>query len=454
MGWVIFIGVILLTAIALLFTSAYALPLTLLMGVIYFELIFRLRPENVFGLTPEQAAEIQESEDERKSIYLRVRELKQAGGDLRINRDGTYDRRNPYGEMLNNELPPLVDAMEELDESTGNLRQLPLKALKRFHRLSSMRAASAWAVFAWIAMAIVTDVLYGAVFYAHSAALVVLLVIYILVNVHFRSVDSQSIAAFKQLAQGGEIGPEHILGELQTVSIEAEGTKRNDNTGTSDETEEPEPSPETKEIPASHHVWHEVLGVSVNATADDINTAWREKIKKAHPDLVAESDSDFQELAEAKAKDINVARAEGLSLIRHSDHANLQSAIVDPKTSWIKKATPGSLAAFEAVMALVRKAGKEPRISYNQNYITAGTDGSNFLWFSPNKDGPSCPVTLKVGQKERSDFVRKFSEAGIVAEPRQANGFRVNLTAQQIAQQEALLNEAIKVAAKFSQGSS
>jgi len=58
--------------------------------------------------------------------------------------------------------------------------------------------------------------------------------------------------------------------------------------------------------------WNEILGVQPNASREEINAAWRAKLKKNHPDRVADLDPDFQALAEERAKMVNAAREEGL----------------------------------------------------------------------------------------------------------------------------------------------
>ena len=56
--------------------------------------------------------------------------------------------------------------------------------------------------------------------------------------------------------------------------------------------------------------WHETLGVSPNASASEINAAWRQKLTRNHPERVAELDPEFQALAEERTKRLNAAREE------------------------------------------------------------------------------------------------------------------------------------------------
>jgi hypothetical protein len=58
--------------------------------------------------------------------------------------------------------------------------------------------------------------------------------------------------------------------------------------------------------------WYEVLGVAFNASVEEINAAFKEKMKRNHPDRVADLDQEFQNLANERTKRLNWARAEGL----------------------------------------------------------------------------------------------------------------------------------------------
>src|SRR5262249_20931842 len=58
--------------------------------------------------------------------------------------------------------------------------------------------------------------------------------------------------------------------------------------------------------------WYETLGVSPQVSADEINAAWRVKMRRNHPDRVAELDPEFRMLAEERSKRLNKAREEGL----------------------------------------------------------------------------------------------------------------------------------------------
>jgi len=64
----------------------------------------------------------------------------------------------------------------------------------------------------------------------------------------------------------------------------------------------------------SDEVWHEILGVSAEATAAEIKKAYREKIQQYHPDRVSGLGEKLQLLAKLETQKLNAAREAGMSL--------------------------------------------------------------------------------------------------------------------------------------------
>jgi DnaJ like chaperone protein len=58
--------------------------------------------------------------------------------------------------------------------------------------------------------------------------------------------------------------------------------------------------------------WHDILAVSPDASAEEIQIAYKQMIKQYHPDKVATLGKEIRDLAESKSKEINGAYAEGL----------------------------------------------------------------------------------------------------------------------------------------------
>lgn len=63
--------------------------------------------------------------------------------------------------------------------------------------------------------------------------------------------------------------------------------------------------------------WHDVLGVSPRASLEEVQSAYRERIGKYHPDKVASLGQELRDLAEAKSKEINRAYNEALAHVGH-----------------------------------------------------------------------------------------------------------------------------------------
>ena len=64
---------------------------------------------------------------------------------------------------------------------------------------------------------------------------------------------------------------------------------------------------EASERPITREMALQILGLSEAYTKEDLKQAYREKMKKNHPDKVADLDGDFRAMAERKAKRINQA---------------------------------------------------------------------------------------------------------------------------------------------------
>jgi hypothetical protein len=62
--------------------------------------------------------------------------------------------------------------------------------------------------------------------------------------------------------------------------------------------------------------WHEVLGVARSATHAEVAAAYRARISEYHPDKVAKMGIEIRAVAERKSKQINIAYAEALKVVR------------------------------------------------------------------------------------------------------------------------------------------
>ena len=61
---------------------------------------------------------------------------------------------------------------------------------------------------------------------------------------------------------------------------------------------------------------YEILGVSINATDEEIIKAWRNELLKYHPDRLQHFGVEFQEMAEKRTKEINEAKDKIMAIKR------------------------------------------------------------------------------------------------------------------------------------------
>jgi DnaJ domain len=74
----------------------------------------------------------------------------------------------------------------------------------------------------------------------------------------------------------------------------------------------PKPSPAS--AAGAQRGWHEILGVSLEATADQIRDAYKHLISKYHPDKVDNLGQELKNLAEHKTQEITAAYREAMRL--------------------------------------------------------------------------------------------------------------------------------------------
>lgn len=81
---------------------------------------------------------------------------------------------------------------------------------------------------------------------------------------------------------------------------------------------------------------------------------------------------------------------------------------------WDARSGQGSLGSMDALFALL-PAGIPRRVAYNQGHIAVGSTGVNFLWAYPRKKEPHCFFDLRLGSDERSEWIDKLAEKGMLA---------------------------------------
>jgi DnaJ-class molecular chaperone len=77
-------------------------------------------------------------------------------------------------------------------------------------------------------------------------------------------------------------------------------------TGEKKESKDSKPASKKKPEPSGPPP-HEVLGVSADASEEEIRRAYQDKMRQYHPDRVASAAPELQALAEKRSKEINAA---------------------------------------------------------------------------------------------------------------------------------------------------
>jgi len=72
--------------------------------------------------------------------------------------------------------------------------------------------------------------------------------------------------------------------------------------------------PKQKQESSTNKAWFEILEVHPSASLADIKTAYKKKISMYHPDKVSSMGPEFNEIAQKKSQEINIAYDEAVRL--------------------------------------------------------------------------------------------------------------------------------------------
>jgi len=317
-------GLLILAGIWLLDNIHYIIPAAIFIAIIVI-LLMSAAAERKFGLTDEEAAQLRQADEDIQSINSWFAELERSGKNLNRVRDREtnkmrYNERSYLGQEANQQEKKRSDLSRVADE----LRHDPLDSLKHFVLMWRFRVAARWlalgyAVTVFWSYLFNKQILNTDIFRASAIGLGLSLLAFLITYGLTPDAVDNKLAALNELyklPRGGEIKPEYMLGHVSD--------EQSPNAEQKEEDSKPEqetrrgPSSKSENARASRKAWHEILGVPPNASADEIMAAWREKIKKNHPDGVAAMDAEIQEFANQKAQEINMARDLGLSRFRRS----------------------------------------------------------------------------------------------------------------------------------------
>ncbi|MBZ9798328.1 J domain-containing protein [Mesorhizobium sp. ES1-4] len=317
-GAVVIVGIVVLT---ILLTATVFAPAILMVAFAVYQLKAGTRPM-VEEPHESELLNLSTVEEELAAKIGRLEEIEEVAfdADLMRNADYSFHRGSRLGKQLNAEIESLGPRVSELQRLAGDVRAAPLASFQQWVHVTAMRSAIGrtlvvyLAIFAgsyWLVMGPwkdlgaftarhvlfhagnMSEVVYGAAFVSGLSSTIVLYLVY-------RSRTGRILSEHAEIAQrwtefaSFEVSPTK---EIADEEVYEEDVSSHQHRSVLDD---------------AKRAWHEVLGVSSRASADEINAAYRAKMMKNHPDKVAELDDEFRQLAESRAKMLNWARDEGI----------------------------------------------------------------------------------------------------------------------------------------------
>jgi hypothetical protein len=312
---------LLLAAVAVLgaiflIAVVYAPATILLIGLLYYEFRAMRTPAQNATYSQQEIDELAKIEEKLKPISFRLSKIYKEGSHLKKNLDGTFHRGSKLGVKLNDEVDELIALEEKLNACTNQLRQALLDRLDDWKRVVSLQfafrlTAASYAIFCLFVY--VLDFYRVSSFSQASHFAYVRRYLMQVSGTHLGyGALATALACAVILALGYKARRLWLEGSEQFSSTE--DYYMNDRYTFNKVGDFGDWGGTPKEEAGASQVepWYEALGISPNASAREINAAWREKMRKNHPDRVAELDPEFQALAEDKSKRLNSAREEGL----------------------------------------------------------------------------------------------------------------------------------------------
>lgn len=313
------IGFLLLMGLAfilpfLLTAAYYAFPIGLLW---WWSKASTGGPPTQADIAPVDAkAALKELKVRKKELEEQYQELISEGVDegvRYIENEERFERRSNRGQQLNSQLESLKEDYAHLENEIEIMkhpehRQIDawLTELRSWYRGQAFRVACVAAVAAFAAICVVVEI------YSVTATLRLAI---------FQMIWNPAPAIFRQSTFAGALGG-WIVG-LPTLffargfferkadqTIDELFSDEGDEIAEDDEAEDAESAPEDD---STGKRWEEILNVSSEASDDEIKKAYKEAIRKCHPDTVADRSDLIREAAMNEAQRINVAYQEARS---------------------------------------------------------------------------------------------------------------------------------------------
>lgn len=332
-----FIVVLLTFALKLAITVAFfAAPLTIIAGYYASRRISAHPPEppnpEIFDRPREEAliSRLLSKKDWWSKFHRERYEIGASEGlYLTQKSEETRFRASRRGNELNENLQTAEDALQGIDAGIGELRSAVYETLPDWHKSFDDWAIAQSAILAWKASvlcllpAIIVFYLFGALTNDNVGGLQSLLLwnpassipLGPLVSAVLISyvVGGAALFYYRKKLRSSLWGSEAdriwsgLLHKWNSFSdVDAYFAPDNSTSASEEDLERDKatsaPFPEFENEP-----WHRVLGVSANASADEIKAAYRNRIKDYHPDSVAGRGQKIRDVAEAESRKINIA---------------------------------------------------------------------------------------------------------------------------------------------------
>lgn len=317
-------GLVIALVAAICTAAVYIVPIALTLGVIIFEIRIVRTPKD-FAYSSEEISNLSKIQEKLRHATARLAQIEEDGIHLWRNLDDSYDRRSRHGRQLNVEREKLIQYRDVLEDRFNEAAKRPIEAIDTWKRVVNMRDAFRWAAPTYTLSALALYQLSPdwMADWSHFVESHVLL-----------HLSGAPTAAYGSTFIGGLLGAAFFLitysGRLISLNHSTEEMKdalrdigreqrdrasfsssyfEDDRSDADSQTSDEDEDEDEDEVPPP---WYEILGVLPTASAQEINSAWRSRVIKCHPDKVSQLDPEFKALADQKIKALNAARDEGL----------------------------------------------------------------------------------------------------------------------------------------------
>jgi peptidoglycan hydrolase-like protein with peptidoglycan-binding domain len=271
-----------------------------------------------FNLSTQDEGTLRSYEVELKKYVLRMKAIFEEADrdDLKVNLDGTFHRGSKKGQRFNTELETLLPQIEALKASIGVLGTTPLRNLRSW-------SCARTSLFSSVSLLLFLIIWHFQILPLSVGSLIIFALIAAAVDRCFRSLvpamlesRQQGIDKFRgrwDAYDNIDRWVDEQIDEAQSYSSHEENSssKANDHAHTKDDYKKEQARNDRNfDDGQRSRSWWVVLGISANATLEEIKAAWRKKVKEFHSDRLKGIEGlspEFQTFADQKLAEINQA---------------------------------------------------------------------------------------------------------------------------------------------------